>query len=86
MMRDLAIAERAQLGLEYIEDAIVTLLTNHPDGLTAAQVAEILGLATDTDVEHGSQIAAGILQMLVRSGRVLWHDASGRFIDNPDKL
>jgi hypothetical protein len=86
MMRDLAIAERAQLGLEYIEDAIVTLLTNHPDGLSAAQVAEILGLSTQTSSGHGSQIASGILQMLVGSGRVLWHEASGRYLDNPDKL
>ncbi len=85
-MRDLAIAERAQLGLEYIEDAIVTLLTNHPDGLSAAQVAEILGLSTQTSSGHGSQIASGILQMLVGSGRVLWHEASGRYLDNPDKL
>lgn len=85
-MRDLAIAERAQLGLEYIEDAIVTLLANHTEGLSAAEVADVLGLPADMNGEHRDLIAAGILQLLVRSGRVIWDPVAGRYIDNPDRL
>ena len=44
-MSDLDQRERAQLGLQYIEDAVVNLLVKHPDGISADQIAEHLGLS-----------------------------------------
>ncbi len=85
-MRDLESAEQAQLGLKYIEDAVVNLLTKHQDGMTVAQVADSLGLRTDLDPAHRDMIAAGVLELLIRTGRITWNDAKKRYVDNPDKL
>jgi hypothetical protein len=85
-MRDIESAEQAQLGLKYIEDAVVNLLTNHLDGLTAGQVADALGLRPDLDPAHRDLIAAGVLELLQRTGRIIWNDAKKRYVDNPDKL
>lgn len=82
-MRELPQRERAQLGLEYIEDAIVTILTDHPDGMTAARVADVLGLSTDLDPAHRDLVAEGILSLLCKSGRILWDDARQVYLDNP---
>jgi hypothetical protein len=82
-MRDLPERERAQLGLQYIEDAVVALLTEHVKGLTPASVADVLGLRTDLDPGHRDMIAQGILALLARDGRILWDDRNQVYIDNP---
>lgn len=84
-MRMLQQQERAQLGLEYIEDAIVTVLTDDPNGMTASAVADALGLRTDLDPGHRDMIAEGILSLLARNGRILWDDARHVYVDNPER-
>jgi hypothetical protein len=84
-MNDLDHRERAQLGLKYIEDAVVSLLTRHPKGLSSSAIGDVLGLSSDLDAKHREMIASGILELLVRSGRILWDEASHAYIDNPDK-
>jgi hypothetical protein len=85
-MHDLDQAERAQLGLQYIEDAVVSLLTNHPDGLSLNAIEDALGLSSELPPERKETIAAGVVELLLRSGRILWDEAAGRFVDNPNKL
>ena len=82
-MRELPERERAQLGLQYIEDAVVALLTEHAKGLTLANVADVLGLRADLDPGHRDMIAEGILALLARNGRILWDDRNQVYIDNP---
>jgi hypothetical protein len=82
-MRDLPRRERAQLGLQYIEDAVVALLTEHPKGLTPDSVADVLGLGTSLEPAHRGMIADGILALLARNGRLLWDDRRGVYVDNP---
>jgi hypothetical protein len=82
-MRDLPQRERAQLGLQFIEDAVVALLTEHPTGLSPDAVAEVLGLRADLDPGHRDMIAAGILALLARNGRILWDDRHQLYVDNP---
>jgi len=82
-MRDLPQRERAQLGLQYIEDAIVGLLTAHHKGMTPDSVAEVLGLRSDLDPHHREMIAEGILALLTRDGRILWDAGNGVYVDNP---
>lgn len=84
-MRELPQRERAQLGLQYIEDAVVALLTEHQKGLNSASVADVLGLSTDLDPAHRSMIADGILALLARSGRILWDDRRQVYVDNPGR-
>lgn len=73
-MRDFIQLERAQLGLQYIEDAVVGLLGNHPGGLPSATVADALGLRTDLDSNHRDMIADGILALLQKADRIVWDD------------
>jgi hypothetical protein len=82
-MRNLPQRERAQLGLQYIEDAVVGLLTEHQKGLTPAAVADVLGLRADLDPGHRDMIAEGILALLSREGRILWDHRKEVYIDNP---
>ena len=82
-MRDIVQRERAQLGLQYLEDAVVALLTDHPAGMQAAAVADVLGLRTDLDPGHRNMIAEGVLSLLSRNGRILWDDRHGVYVDNP---
>lgn len=82
-MRDLQQRERAQLGLQYIEDAVVSLLTEHAKGLTPSAVADVLGLRTDLDPAHRDMIAQGILELLARNGRILWDGRNQLYVDNP---
>jgi hypothetical protein len=82
-MTDLNQREQAQLGLQYIEDAVVNLLVRHPEGLKQGQIADVLGLSTDLSAAHREMIAGGVLELLVGSGRILWDGARGAYIDNP---
>jgi hypothetical protein len=82
-VRDLAQRERAQLGLQYIEDAVVALLTDHAKGLTPGAVADVLGLSADLDPGHRDIVAEGILALLARDGRILWDARREVYIDNP---
>jgi hypothetical protein len=82
-MRDLPQEERAQLGLQFIEDAVVAILTRHHGGMTTSAVADVLGLRTDLDPGHRDMIAEGVLSLLVRDGRILWDDHRQLYIDNP---
>ena len=85
-MRDLDHREHAQLGLQHIEDAIVGLLTQHERGMPPSVVADALGLESGVDPEHRDLIAVGILELLVRNGRILWDEERCVYVDNPDRL
>jgi hypothetical protein len=84
-MRDIDHREQAQLGLKFIEDSVVNLLTRHPNGMNKADIAEVLGLRADLDPAHRDTIVSGILELLVRSGRILRGETDGSYFDNPEK-
>ncbi len=84
-MSDLDRRELAQLGLKHIEDAVVDLLTRHPEGMAEGRIADALGLRDDLDAAHRDMIAAGILELLVHTGRVTWDANAGIYRDNPGK-
>lgn len=84
-MHDIDHREHAQLGLIYIEDAIVSLLTEHRSGMSPSVVAEALGLGADADRDHRSLVAAGILELLLQNGRILWDAERNVYLDNPER-
>jgi len=84
-MDDFDAREMAQLGLKKIEDAIVGLLTRHPDGLAADVIAGELGLEADSPDGAHDLIARAVLDMLVRAGRIRWDAGRGVYVDNPEK-
>jgi hypothetical protein len=85
-MRDLEHREHAQLGLQHIEDAIVGLLTQHESGMPPSLVADALGLEAGSDPARRDLIAAGILELLVKNGRIQWNEERSVYVDNPDRL
>lgn len=84
MMSDLQDEEQAQLGLKYIEDSIVELLTRHPEGMPTSAIADRLGLRDDAGSGHRDMIAAGVLELLARTGRIVWDAEARLYRDNPD--
>ena len=84
-MRDIDHREHAQLGLQHIEDAVVSLLTQHEKGMPPSAVADALGLEAGIDPERRDLIAAGILELLVQNGRILWDEDRSVYVDNPDR-
>ncbi len=84
-MSDLDFEEQAQLGLKYIEDAVVNLLTRHPAGLTASHIAASLGLGAELDPAHRERLVGAILELLAASGRILRDPDDAVFKDNPSR-
>jgi hypothetical protein len=84
-MNDLDHREHAHLRLKYIEHSVVNVLTRHPKVLSSSALAVVLGLRAVLEPRHRDRIASGILDLLVRSGRIMWDEASHPYVDNPDK-
>jgi hypothetical protein len=63
----------------------VNLLVSHADGMPLAGIADALGLSAELVPAHREMIAAGIVELLVKSERILWDGGHGRYIDNPHK-
>jgi len=82
-MSDLDFREQAQLGLKYIEDAVVNLLTRHPRGLSAPDIAGALDLGDGLEPSHRDRLVGAVLELLVGSGRILRDAENHIFIDNP---
>lgn len=82
-MSDLDFQEQAQLGLKYIEDSVVNLLTRHPRGLSAPDIAMSLGLGAELDATHRDRLIGALLELLVASGRILRDTKTHVFMDNP---
>jgi hypothetical protein len=86
VMGDFDAEELAQLGLKQIEDAIVGLLARHEEGLTAASIAERLGLTQGLAIGKRTMIAEAVLGLLLETGRILWDTSDRVYRDNPDKI
>ncbi|MGN6488794.1 MAG: hypothetical protein ACTHLT_13395 [Devosia sp.] len=84
-MNELDFQEQAQLGLKYIEDSVVNLLTRHPRGLSGADIATSLGLGAELPKAHRERFVASFLELLVASGRISQDPGSQLFIDNPER-
>jgi hypothetical protein len=85
-MRDMHDREMAQLGLKYIEDAVVNLLTRHEAGMTTHEIAEALEIDLGRGAEKSvrDEMADGILRLLAATGRIARNEDTGVYKDNPD--
>lgn len=61
---------KAQQGLQLMQDAITELLSEHPDGLTNAQIAHELSLTSDYQGHHQGYLSWSVMGLLLNSKRV----------------
>jgi uncharacterized protein len=62
--------EDAQSGLALVKQAILATLNNHPEGLTNAQIAEMLGLRSDYKGGQKDYLSWSVLGLLLNAGEV----------------
>ena len=68
----------AQEGLKQIEEAIVRLLEQNPQGLRNTQVADLLGLRSDFLGNQKDYLTYSVLGGLIAKRKIAWH-YEGRF-------
>lgn len=85
-MGDLDAEELAQLGLKHIEDAVVAILTRHPDGLSASVISVKLGLGESLEGDERLMIVNAVVGMLLKAGRIRWNGDRRVYVDNPDVI
>jgi hypothetical protein len=61
--------DKAEQGLQLMQDAITALLSEHPEGLTNAQIAHELGLA-HYQGHHQGYLSWSIMRLLLNSRKV----------------
>ena len=62
--------QQAQKGLEEIEEAVVRLLEEHPEGLTNVDVAKALGIESKSTDEHRNYLSWSVLMRLIGARRI----------------
>ena len=62
--------DKAETGLQLMQDAITGLLSDHPEGLTNAQIARDLGLQSDYEGHHQGYLSWSIIGLLLNSRKV----------------
>jgi len=62
--------ERAQLGLREIEQAILDLLREEPEGLTNAELVSRLGIESDFEGQNRNYLSWSVLGRLLGKGQV----------------
>jgi hypothetical protein len=71
--------EQAQAGLKQIQESIVALLKQQPDGLRNAEIAETLKLRSDFCGRQKDYLTYSVLGGLIRQGRVAWNQKTKKF-------
>ena len=62
----------AQNGLALIQQAVLSLLRKHPEGLRNSQVADLLSLRSDFMGRQNNYLSYSVLGGLIKSGDVVW--------------
>lgn len=63
--------QRAEVGLELIENAILDFIKSSEDGMSNIQIAEELGLQSDIDGNHRNYLSWSILGNLINKEKVV---------------
>lgn len=62
--------ERAQLGLELLKDAVLSLVSANPNGISNSDAASLLGLRSDYLGRQKDYLSYSVLGLLMREGKV----------------
>jgi hypothetical protein len=72
--------KQAETGLKQIQEAIIALLRQRPDGLRNADIAEALNLRSDFRGRQKDYLTYSVLGGLMHQGRVARNEKTKRFI------
>ena len=62
--------QKAERGLQLVQDAILDLLSEHRQGLTNAQIANELGLQSDYEGHHHGYLSWAVMGLLINAHKV----------------
>jgi hypothetical protein len=62
--------QKAQIGLQLMQDAVMELLSEHREGLTNAQIGNELGLQSDYQGHHQGYLSWSIMGLLLNAKKV----------------
>ena len=62
--------QKAETGLQLMQDAVVELLSAHREGLTNAQIANELGLQSDYEGHHQGYLSWAVMGLLLNANKV----------------
>ena len=79
MTEDLVARGMALGGLRLIEDAILSLLENNPQGMRNAEIADSLGLVSYFKGGHKNRLTHAVLGGLLERGQVTQDDRTKKF-------
>jgi hypothetical protein len=67
--------EQAQLGLEFLKNAVLKFAKANPDGITNSDAASLLGLRSDYQGRQKDYLSYSVLGLLLREGKVKRRDS-----------
>jgi hypothetical protein len=62
--------EKATQGLSLLKNAIKEVIANHPEGITNAEIAKVLGIQSDYKGANHDYLSWSILGLLLNAGEV----------------
>ena len=79
MNTDAVAREIAQEGLRQIEEAMLRLLENNPQGLRNSEIADLLNLRPDFRGGQRNYLTYSVLGGLLASGKIAWNQKTKVF-------
>ncbi len=63
--------DKAQKGLTLLEEAIIELLAQHPEGLGNAEIADALGLRSDYKGGNKDYLSWSVLGLMMNANKIV---------------
>jgi hypothetical protein len=70
--------EKAKAGLRLLEQSVLDLLKEHPEGLTNSEIEHALDIASDRNGEQRGWLSWSVLSGLMNQGRISKQKQQGR--------
>ena len=79
MNADTVVQEGAQAGLQLLQESVLRLLEQNPQGLRNVEVANLLSLNSEFQGRQRNRLTHAILGGLMAQGRIMWNEETKIF-------